>query len=127
MKKETVSIGAQFIKELLKEPEILKALEPFFANIGARIAEQTADRIQSHHSNALLPQKDAVVPVSDCCKMLKISKPTFKKHFLDNGKLKLVPAPANADKRAQYVSAKEFQKVIKAVPMQVVRLNKAAA
>lgn len=126
MRKETVSIGAQFVKELLKEPEILEALAPFFSAIGTRIAEQTADRIQSHHSHALLPQKDAVVPVSDCCKMLKCSKPTFKKHFLDTGKLHLVPAPANADKRAQYVSAKEFQKIIKAVPMQVVRINKAA-
>jgi hypothetical protein len=125
MKDSTAKAGAQFLAQLLSDPAVLDALEPVLAQIGARIAEQTARRLDERHSQQLAPKRDGVIPVSDCCKMLKVSKPTFKKHFLDTGKIKLAVAPDNADRRQQYVSAIAFQKLIKAVPMQVVRLNAA--
>ncbi len=125
MKKETAKAGAAFLAQLLSDPSVLEALAPVLAQIGARIADQTALRIQERHADALSPKKDGVIPVKDCCKLLKISKPTFKKHFIDTGKITEVPAPDNADRREKYVSAIAFQKLIKAVPMQVIRLNAA--
>lgn len=126
MKNETAKAGAHFLAQLLNDPQVLEALMPVFAQIGARIADQTAQRIKERHSDALIPQKDVVVPVSDCLAKLGVSMPTFKKHFLDTGKLKIVDPPENADRRQKYVLAKEFAKVIAAVPMRVMRLNKAA-
>lgn len=125
MKNDTAKSGAAFLAQLLSDPAVLEALEPVLAKIGARIADQTAARIHERHADALSPKKDGVIPVKDCCELLKVSKPTFKKHFLDTGKIKTVPAPENADRRQQYVSAMAFQKLIKAVPAKVVRLNAA--
>lgn len=125
MKNETANAGAKFLAQLLSDPAVLDALAPVLAQIGARIADATAQRIQERHAESLTPKKDGVIPIKDCCMMLKITKPTFKKHFLDTKKIAVVPAPDNADRRQQYVSALAFQKLIKAVPMQVLRLKAA--
>lgn len=127
MKNELARAGANLLIALFKDPEFLSAIDPALQIIGSKIGDSAAKSLLERHANALVTPKDAVVPVSDCCKLLKISKPTFKKYFLDTGKLHLVDPPDNADRRSHYVSAKEFQNVIKAVPMQVVRINKAAA
>lgn len=125
MKNETAKAGAAFLAQLLSDPAVLEAIAPVLDRIGARIADATAQRINDRHANALAPQKDGLIPVADCCKQIKKSWPTFKKAFIDTGKLKILPAPPNADKRMKYVSAKAWALAIREVPMQVIRLKAA--
>ena len=126
MKKETISSGAAFIAAMLQDPAVLEALEPVFCRIGAAIARSTAEQINTRHANALVPPKDAVIPIQDLCMMLKTTENTFRKHFIKTGKLQLVPPPANADRRKKYVSAKAWAAISKEVPMNVIRIKTAA-
>lgn len=126
MKSETSKAAAAFLAELLKEPGLLDLLSPIFSRIGEQIAAQTAAKINERHASSLVPPKDALIPVSDCCAHLGVSLPTFKKHFVATKKLALYPPPPGADRRQRYVSAKAFANLIKEAPMKVVSIKKAA-
>lgn len=129
MSKQSSTIAAaaaSLISELLRHPEFLQAMAPAFAAIGQHIAKETAGAITSRHAADLVPPTDAAIPVQDLCKLLKCSEPTFRKHFIENGKLQYIPAPPNADRRRKYVSAKAWAEASKAVPMRVTHIATAA-
>lgn len=118
--------AADLLTALLRDPQFLQAMQPAFASIGAAIAKATAETITQRHAADLVPPADGAIPVQDLCKLLKCSEPTFRKHFIDNGKLEYIPAPPQADRRKRYVSAKAWAEASKAVPMKVISINKAA-
>ena len=119
-------LAAQLFTELLNDPAFAQAIEPIFNKIGQRIAESTARAITERHAADIVPPADAAIPVQDLCRLMNISEPTFRKHFIDNGKLEYIPTPPKADRRRKYVSAQAWANVSREVPMKVVSINRAA-
>ena len=106
--------------ELLTRPGVIEAIAPLLTAIGSRIADATAKRIIETQADALVKPTDAAIPIKDLCRLCGVSVPTFVKHFIATGKLKIVPAPPRADRRQRYVLASEWNKISKAATMRVI-------
>lgn len=119
-------LAAQLLTELFNDPGFTQAIQPFIHKLGQHIAESTASAITERHAAEIVPPADAAIPVQDLCRMMKISEPTFRKHFIDNGKLEYIPTPPKADRRRKYVSAQAWASVSREASMKVVSINRAA-